>query len=114
MAILKITGTVSSVNDGQYPNMKIWESYDFKGSEKFRLWTCWLGAAAQVNEGDTVEVEGELSTKVSSYIPKNETEPRSIVEHHLNNSTWKVLAAKQPATVVESAAAIVDEIEMPF
>lgn len=114
MAILKITGTVASINDGQFPNMKIWESYQFKGSEKFRLWTCWLGAAAQVGEGDLVEVEGELSTKVSSYIPKNETEPRSIVEHHLNDTTYRLLTAKNADFVTEPTTSVVEEIDLPF
>ncbi len=111
MANLSIIGTVAGINNGQYPLVRVWESYDFKGSEKFRLWTCWLSADPQLNEGDTIEVEGVLSTKVSSYVPKNETEPRSIVEHHLNNATYKLLKASDK---IKETAPVVDEIEMPF
>ncbi len=110
MPLIKVTGNVSNITDGQYQIVKFWESYDFKGQERHRIWTAWVDSIpAGLAEGDWVELEGTLSTKVSSYTPKDASEPKQIVEHSLNDVSFLQVKAKNNTN---QAPATLDE--MPF
>ena len=108
MPVIKVNGTVSSVVDGQYQIVKFWETYDFKGQERHRIWTAWFSnnLPAGLQEGDWIELEGTLSTKVSTYTPKDATEAKAIVEHSLNEVSVTQL---KPKSVSNSAPVISDE-----
>jgi hypothetical protein len=107
MPVIKVNGTVSSVTDSQYQIVKFWETYDFKGQERHRIWTAWVnGIPAGLTEGDWVELEGTLSTKVSSYTPKDATEAKSIVEHALNDVSFLQV---KPKNTTNSAPAVSDD-----
>ena len=107
MPVIKVNGTVSSVVDGQYQIVKFCETYDFKGQERHRIWTAWPhGIPAGLAEGDWVELEGTLSTKVSSYTPKDATEAKAIVEHSLNDVSFLQVKPKNPTN---SAPVVTDE-----
>ena len=63
--------------------VKIWERSDFKGKEKYVLWTCWFDLPQlHLGEHDEVLISGSLSTKIGSYEKNGET--KTVVEHHLN------------------------------
>jgi len=108
MPVIKVNGTVSSVTDSQYQIVKFWESYDFKGQERHRIWTAWFSnnLPAGIQEGDWIELEGTLSTKVSTYTPKDSTEAKAIVEHSLNEVHVVQLKPKQ---VTNSAPVVSDD-----
>lgn len=106
MPVIKVNGTVSSVVDGQYQIVKFWETYDFKGQERHRIWTAWFSnnLPAGLAEGDWVELEGSLSTKVSTYTPKDSTEAKAVVEHALNDVALKQHKAKSASNAAPAAA----------
>lgn len=108
MPVIKVNGTVSNIVDGQYQILKFWETYDFKGQERHRIWTAWFSnnLPTGLQEGDWIELEGTLSTKVSTYTPKDATEPKAIVEHSLNEIS--VLQLK-PKNFTNSAPIVTDE-----
>ena len=107
MPVIKVNGTVSSVVDGQYQIVKFWETYDFKGQERHRIWTAWFNNnMPALAEGDWVEIEGSLSTKVSTYKPKDSDEDKAIVEHSLNDVAVRQHKAKN---VTNSAPVVTDE-----
>lgn len=121
MPLITVTGQVSQVANEKYNYVKFWETYDWKGEPRHRIWTAWLERDLGLNEQDTVEITGDLSTKVGTYTPKDATEQKQIVEHSLNNCTVKVLKAAEPkSTQVRNAADILtqktdtDPIDMPF
>jgi len=117
MPAITVTGQVSTVANDKYNYVKLWETYDFKGTAKYRHWTAWLDRDLNLNEGDTIEVTGDLSTKVDTYTPKDATEQKQIVAHALNNCTVKVLKQAEKKTgdlpPLEVANAT-DLIDMPF
>lgn len=106
MPVITVSGQVSSINSEKYNYLKVWETFDFKGQPRHRLWTAWLDSAVDVNEGDTVEITGDLSTKVGTY-NKPGDETKQIVEHALNNCNVKVTKF----AVSKTAA---DDVELPF
>lgn len=116
MAIVQIIAEVGNYST-EHGYIKAWETFDFKGEPRNRLWTIWT-RDIQVNEGDTIKVTGELSTKSATYVPKNATEPKQIVEHSLNNVAIVINASK--TTQVRNAADILTQkteaetIDMPF
>lgn len=120
MPIITVTGQVSQVANDKYHYVKFWETYDWKGEPRHRIWTAWLDRDLQINEQDTIEVTGDLSTKVGTYTPKDATEQKQIVEHSLNNCTVKTLKAAEPKTTqVRNAADILTQkaepdVDMPF
>ena len=121
MPIITVTGQVSQVRNEKYNYVKLWETYDWKGEPRHRIWTAWLDRDLNLNEQDTIEVTGDLSTKVGTYTPKDATEQKQIVEHSLNNCTVKVLKTAEPkSTQVRNATDILtqktdtDPIDMPF
>jgi hypothetical protein len=117
MAIVNIIAEVSNYST-EHGYIKAWETFDFKGEKRNRLWTIWT-RDIQVQEQDIIEVSGELSTKSATYVPKNATEAKQIVEHSLNNVAIQVRGNK-PMTQVRNATDILTQkteaeaIDMPF
>jgi hypothetical protein len=101
----------------QHGYIKGWETFQFKGEKRNRLWTVWTKDIGNITEGDVITVNGELSTKTSTYVPKNATEAKQIVEHSINDVAISVMSR---TTQVRNAADILtqkseaEEIEMPF
>lgn len=88
MPIITVTGKVASSIATQTGKgiIKIWEKSDFRGQEKFVLWTCWFDTPqAQVTELDEITINGRLSTKIGTYTAKT-GEEKTAVEHHINDS----------------------------
>ena len=119
MPLITITGTVSTIQSGQYPNVKLWESYDFRGTERHRLWTAWSDVVLDLAEGDTITVTGDLGTKVGTYTKPGD-EPKSVVEHSINNTTLDAHSAKaatgyqKQATTPASAPSAPSDDSTPF
>lgn len=117
MAQVKIVAEVGNFST-EHGYIKAWETFDFKGEKRNRLWTIWT-RDIQVQEKDIIEVSGELSTKSATYVPKNATEAKTIVEHSLNNVAIQVRGGST-TTQVRNAADILtqktntDPIDMPF
>lgn len=112
MPLITVTGQASQISNDKYHIVKFWERYEVKGDARNRLWTAWLDADLGIDEGDEIEVTGDLSTKVENYIPKDATENRSIVGHALNNCTVKVLKKKETKTTqVRNAADIATQVQ---
>ena len=87
MPIIQVPGTVAS--SIQTPTgkglVKIWEKSNFKGIDKFILWTCWFDhPQLHLGERDEVMIDGRLSTKIGSYT--KDGEEKTVVEHHLNDA----------------------------
>lgn len=114
MASVTITIEVSALSQ-DHGYVKGWETFSFKGEPRNRLWTIWSRDIKDITEGDTIQVNGELSTKTSTYLPKNAQEPKTIVEHALNDVAISKLGSK--TTQVRTATDILtqtDPIDMPF
>jgi hypothetical protein len=117
MAQVTIVAEVGNYST-EHGYIKAWEKFEFKGESRNRLWTIWT-RDIQVNEGDLIEVHGDLSTKSATYVPKNATEAKQIVEHSLNNVAIKIHGAAK-STQVRNAADILTQkteaetIDMPF
>jgi len=108
MPQITVSGNVSSVTNEQYKILKFWESYDFKGQERHRIWTAWMDAdLSRFQEGDFISISGDLSTKVGTY-NKPGDETRQVVEHSLNNCT---IAEHRPKA---AALAPIEDDELPF
>ena len=105
MATVTITGKVAEVINESYPRIKVWETYDFRGEPRNRLWTAWLDNGTTVQKDDEVSVEGSLGTKVGIY-NKPGQETKNVVEHSLNNVHVKLLKAAEPKTHIEEIANI--------
>jgi hypothetical protein len=101
----------------QHGYIKGWETFQFKGEKRNRLWTVWTKDIGNITEGDVITVNGELSTKTSTYVPKNATEAKQIVEHSINDVAISVMSR---TTQVRNAADILTQkseaeaIDMPF
>jgi len=103
MPIIKVGGDVNSIAwEGR--RVSIWENVNVRGKDYSRLWTCWFDAPQheRVQESDWVEIEGDLSTKIGSYTPRDQDVPKDVVEHHLNNS--KIIHVRSKADQESSAA----------
>lgn len=122
MAIVNIVAEVGNFST-EHGYIKAWETFEFKGEKRNRLWTLWT-RDIKVQEKDIIEVSGELSTKTSTYVPKNAVDPKQIVEHSLNNVAIRVVATNSGTnlgtTQVRTAADILTQkteaeaIDMPF
>jgi hypothetical protein len=42
MANVMIYAKIAEVVNEGYPRLRVWETYDFKGESRNRLWTAWL------------------------------------------------------------------------
>ena len=124
MPRIQVSGEISTVVNDKFHYVKFWERYDFKGQESFRIWTAWLDRDLSINEGDFVELEGDLTTKVGTY-NKEGQETRQVVEHMLNNVTIRTVTpgkakTETKTTQVRTATDILTqkdaaaEIDMPF
>jgi hypothetical protein len=88
--------------------VKFWEKSDFKGQEKFVLWTAWFDMPQlHVGENDEISINGRMSTKVSNYTNKA-GEEKIGVEHHINDS----VIVRHASKAVE--AAFTPAEEAPF
>jgi len=89
MPIIEVSGKVVSSIATQTGKglVKFWEKSDFKGQEKFVLWTAWFDQPQlHIGENDEIAINGRLSTKPSTYTDKLSLETRPCVDHHLNDS----------------------------
>jgi len=116
MALVNIVAEVSNFST-EHGYIKAWETFEFKGEKRNRLWTIWT-RDIQVQERDVIEVSGELSTKSATYVPKNATEAKQIVEHSLNNVAIQVRGASMTqvrnATDILTQKTEAETIDMPF
>ena len=115
MAVIEVSGTVSAIS-AQHGYLKFWESFDFKGQERHRLWTAWFGDAPNVAEGDFVKIQGTLGTKVGKYQKPGEDE-KQVVEHSLNDAALREHSAKinKPAAEpILDFATPIDPASAPF
>jgi hypothetical protein len=121
MAIVNIVAEVAQFSP-QHGYIKAWETFMFKGEKRNRLWTIWT-KDIRVTEKDIIEVSGELSTKSATYVPKNATEAKQIVEHSLNDVAYAIKEQRTNlgtnlGTQVRTAADILTQkdepIDMPF
>jgi hypothetical protein len=116
MAQVQIVAEVGNYST-EHGYIKAWEKFQFKGETRNRLWTLWTRNLDGINEGDIITVHGELSTKSATYVPKNATEAKQIVEHSLNEVT---IVLQNKGTQVRNAADILTQkteaetIDMPF
>lgn len=110
MPQITVSGTIANINNSQYKIVKFWESYDFKGQERHRIWTAWMDSdVSKFAEGDFITIEGDLSTKVSTYNKPGE-DTRQVVEHSLNNCTVETHRPK----VAAAPQATIEDDELPF
>lgn len=88
MAAVTISGDVKVSESRKV--LTIWEQYTAeyivqgvpKVREAKRKWTVWFAVPGDINDGDWVEVKGELGTKIGSYEKDGET--KQAVEHSIN------------------------------
>ena len=112
MPIIEVSGKVASsvATPTGKGLIKFWEKSDFRGQEKFVLWTAWFDQPQlHVGENDEIAINGRLSTKVGSYTDKISLEIKPCVDHHLNDSVIR----RHVGIVTEPAAFVPDE-EVPF
>jgi len=116
MAIVTIYAKIAEVTNEGYPRLRVWETYDFKGEPRNRLWTAWLDNASNFKKDDEVKIEGSLSTKVGTY-NKPGQETKQVVEHSLNNCLVELVKAAQPKTAMEEVINIMapgEPTDLPF
>ena len=116
MAIVTIYAKIAEVTNEGYPRLRVWETYDFKGEPRNRLWTAWLENASNFKKDDEVKIEGSLGTKVGTY-NKPGQETKQVVEHSLNNCLVELVKAAQPRTAMEEVINIVapgEPADLPF
>jgi len=116
MAQVTIVAEVAEFST-QHGYIKAWETFKFKGESRNRLWTIWT-RDIQVQERDTITVTGDLSTKSATYVPKNATEAKTIVEHNLNDVSIVINGSKttqvRNATDILTQKTEAETIDMPF
>jgi hypothetical protein len=99
--------------------VKFWEIYTNPdqptAGEKFRLWSAWFTPDQTISfsEKDIIKVTGNLSCSVGSYTPKNQTEPKAIVNYNLNNCKVIVVQEVAPKPTDKPVSLINDE-DVPF
>jgi hypothetical protein len=96
MPVVEVSGKVASSISTQTGKgiVKFWEKSEFKGQEKFVLWTAWFDMPQlHVGENDEITINGRMSTKVSNYTNKA-GEEKIGVEHHINDSVIQRHASK--------------------
>ena len=110
MPIIQVAGNIASSSATQTGKglVKIWEKTDFRGQDKFVLWTAWFDQPQlHLVEKDDVILEGRMSTKVGTW-EKDGQEIRT-VEHHLNDVTIK----QHTSSLFEPLLTAINE-EVPF
>jgi hypothetical protein len=94
--IIQVHGRVASSIATQTGKgiIKVWEKSNFKGQDKWILWTCWFDLPQlHVGENDDIMVDGRLSTKIGSYEKDGET--KQVIEHHINDAAIKTHAPSE-------------------
>jgi hypothetical protein len=113
MAQVTIVAEVGNFST-EHGYIKAWETFEFKGEKRNRLWTLWT-RDIKVQEKDVITVTGELSTKSATYVPKNATEPKQIVEHSLNNVSIQIQGTQvRNAVDILTQKTEAETIDMPF
>jgi hypothetical protein len=100
MATVTIYAKVAEVVNEGYPRLRVWETYDFKGEPRNRLWTAWLDTPTSLKKEDEVKINGHLSTKVGTY-NKPGQETKQVVEHSLNNCEVELVRAAEQKTPIQ-------------
>lgn len=120
MPMMQTPGTVASIrmSANGWTILKIWEKLQFKGQDKFILWTCWFDNAAMTGtfqEHDEVIIEGRLSTKIETYTDKMGQE-KTVVGHHLNDCRVvnHVPKSQAPDPLRSSSEELFKDMETPF
>lgn len=89
MAAVKISGDVKVAESRKC--LTIWETYTSEyvvegvpvvNTEAKRKWTVWFAVPGNINDGDWVELSGDLSTRIGSYEKDGQT--KQAVEHSIN------------------------------
>jgi hypothetical protein len=96
MPVIEVSGKVAASIATQTGKgiVKFWEKSEFKGQEKFVLWTAWFDMPQlHVAENDEITINGRMSTKISTYTAKT-GEEKTGVEHHINDSVIQRHASK--------------------
>jgi hypothetical protein len=106
MATVVIFAKIAEVVNEGYPRLRVWETYDFKGEPRNRLWTAWLDNASNFKKDDEVRIDGSLGTKVGTY-NKPGQETKQVVEHSINNCQVELIKAAEPRTPIEEVINIV-------
>jgi hypothetical protein len=96
MASVTIHGDVK-LNESRR-GVTIWEHFtqtykDGVTYERKRKWVVWFENPVSFNDGDWIELKGELTTKVSSYEKDGET--KFAVDHSINNPLIIKIQTKQ-------------------
>ncbi len=89
MAKVVVSGTIEKIDQyaqGAKTIARLVEEYTANNGEVWRRkWSVWFNTMQeQLTNGDWVELEGELSTKVSEWVNK-EGQTKQIIDHNLNN-----------------------------
>ncbi len=110
MAKVQVQIVVSKVaENGDYRGRVVsgWESFTItvKGEQvnKKRQWTMWLDAPSSIVKDDVVSFVGDLGTKAGSFEKDGQT--YQVVEHSLNNVTYKVDTHAVPMNNISAADA---------
>ena len=114
MPIITVTGKVASSSATLTGKglIKFWEKSNFKGQDKFVLWTAWFDMPQlHVGENDEITINGRLSTKIGNYKTKDTGEEREVVDHHLNDS---IIQGHVSAVAFPADPMPIDDIEVPF
>lgn len=113
MPVIEVSGKVASSIATQTGKgvIKFWEKSNFKGQDKFVLWTCWFDMPQlHVGENDEITINGRLSTKIGTYTTKDTHEERQSVEHHINDS----VVVRHTPNEKNAQQVFVDSNEVPF
>jgi hypothetical protein len=117
MANVMIYAKIAEVVNEGYPRLRVWETYDFKGESRNRLWTAWLDNPTSLKKDDEVKIDGLLGTKVGTY-NKPGQETKQVVEHSINNcQVTLVKAAEMNRTPIEEVINIMapgEPKDLPF
>ena len=115
MPQITITGDVNLIGwEGK--KISVWENYEVVGQPKpfSRLWTAWFDTSQvqHLQEGDWIEISGELTTKIGKYTPKDSTVEKTVVEHHIQNA--RLVQVKTKSQQAANAASVGGFENAPF
>jgi hypothetical protein len=117
MARVEIYAKIAEVVNEGYPRLRVWETYDFKGEARNRLWTAWLDIPTSLKKDDEVKIIGNLGTKVGTY-NKPGQETKQVVEHSINDCEVNLVrAAEMNKTPIEEVINIMapgEPKDLPF
>jgi hypothetical protein len=116
MATVMIYAKIAEVINEGYPRLRVWETYDFKGEPRNRLWTAWLDNPTSLKKDDEVRIDGSLGTKVGTY-NKPGQETKQVVEHSINNCQVDLVKAAEAKTPIQEVIEILapgEPKDLPF